>query len=93
MPRGALAGIITDRDVCVALANTNRNAMNVAVHEAMTDRLFTAGSDDDVHGALATMRTRRVRRLPVGDDTGRPIGMLSIEDVVVRGIETGGIAV
>jgi CBS domain-containing protein len=39
------------------------------------------------------MRTRRVRRLPVCDVDGRPVGMLSIEDVVVRGIETGGIAV
>jgi CBS domain-containing protein len=92
-PHGSLAGIITDRDVCVALAGTNRNAMNVAVHEAMTDRVFTSGPDDDAHGALATMRTHRVRRLPVCDDARRPVGMLSIEDVVVRGIETGGIAV
>jgi len=90
---GRLAGIVTDRDVCVALAGTNRNAVNVAVHEAMTPRVFAAGPDDDAHGALATMRTRRVRRLPVCDGEKRPIGMLSIEDVVVRGIETGGIGV
>ena len=91
--QGNLAGIITDRDICVALAGTNRNAVNVSVHEAMTHRVFTAGSDDDVHGALATMRTRRVRRLPVCDADRRPVGMLSIEDVVIRGIETGGIGI
>jgi CBS domain-containing protein len=91
--RGCLEGIVTDRDICVALAGTNRNAVNVSVHEAMTHRVFTASPDDEVHGALATMRTRRVRRLPVCDVDGRPVGMLSIEDVVVRGIETGGIAV
>jgi CBS domain-containing protein len=90
---GCLDGIITDRDVCVTLAGTNRNAVNVSVHEAMTHRVFSAGPDDDVHGALATMRTHRVRRLPVCDADRRPIGMLSIEDVVVRGIETGGIGV
>jgi CBS domain-containing protein len=88
---GRLAGIITDRDICIALAGTHRNAVNVSVHEAMTDRVFTAGPDDDVHGALATLRTRRVRRLPVCDAERRPVGMLSIEDVVVRGIETGGV--
>lgn len=88
---GSLAGIITDRDICVTLAGTNRNAVNASVHEAMTQRVFTAGPDDDVHGALATMRTHRVRRLPVCAADRRPIGMLSIEDVVVRGIETGGI--
>jgi CBS domain-containing protein len=91
--QGCLDGIITDRDVCVTLAGTNRNAVNVSVHEAMTHRVFTAGPDDDVHGALAMMRTRRVRRLPVCDADRRPVGMLSIEDVVVRGIETGGIGV
>ena len=88
---GSLAGIITDRDICVTLAGTNRNAVNVSVHEAMTHKVFTAGPDDDVHGALATMRTRRVRRLPVCDADRRPVGMLSIEDVVVRAMETGGI--
>lgn len=70
--QGRLEGIITDRDVCVALAGTNRNAVNVSVHEAMTHRVFTAGPDDDVHGALATMRTHRVRRVPVCDAARRP---------------------
>lgn len=36
--RGRLVGIITDRDMCLALANTNRNAINIAVREAMPCR-------------------------------------------------------
>jgi CBS domain-containing protein len=88
---GRLVGIITDRDICLAVARTNRNALNVAVHEVMTPKVFSALVDDDVHAALAVMKKARVRRLPVHDTSGRLKGMLSIEDVVVRGLERRGI--
>jgi CBS domain-containing protein len=58
----------------------------------MTRKVFSALLDDDVHSALATMKGARVRRLPVRDEFGRLKGMLSIEDVVVRGLEGDGIA-
>lgn len=90
--RGEIAGIVTDRDVCLALAATNRNAVNIAVREVMTRKIFSALADEDIHGALATMKSARVRRLPVRDDSGRLRGMLSIEDIVVRGLERGGVA-
>jgi CBS domain-containing protein len=89
--RGALAGIITDRDICLALARTNRTPTNIAVREVMTRKVFSAQPDDDVHHTLATMKRARVRRLPVRDGSGRLIGMLSIEDIVLRGIERGGV--
>jgi CBS domain-containing protein len=88
---GQLAGIITDRDICLALASTNRNALRVAVHEVMTRKVFSALLEDDVRSALATMKGARVRRLPVRDEFGRLKGILSIEDVVVRGLEGNGI--
>ena len=90
--RGQLVGIVTDRDICLSLAGTNRNALHIAVHEVMTPKLFSALLDDDIHSALATMKTARVRRLPVRDEFGRLKGMLSIEDVVVRGLQGDGIA-
>jgi len=88
---GRLVGIITDRDICLAVARTNRNALNVAVHEVMTPKVFSVPVDDDVHAALAAMKEARVRRLPVRDESGHLKGMLSVEDVVVRGLEGGGI--
>ncbi len=88
---GQLAGIITDRDICLALAATNRNALHVAVHEVMTRRVVSALPDDDIREALAMMKKGRVRRLPVRDDSAHLRGMLSIEDVVVRGLEGDGI--
>jgi CBS domain-containing protein len=88
---GQLVGIITDRDICLAVARTNRNALNVAVHEVMTRNVFSALVDDDVHDALAMMKDARVRRLPVRDESGCLRGMLSIEDLVLRGLDFGGI--
>ena len=89
--RERLVGIITDRDICLALAETNRNALNITVREAMTQKVRSARLDDDIHSALATMKGARVRRLPVCDDAGRLKGIVSIEDVVVRGLEGDGI--
>jgi len=88
--RGTVVGIVTDRDVCLALARTNRNALNIPVREVMTKKVFSALPDDDVHGAVAIMKRARVRRLPVCDQSGRLKGMLSIEDVVVRGLQGDG---
>jgi len=88
---GRLVGILTDRDVCLTIATSNRNPGHIAVHEAMTPKVFTALVNDSVHDALATMKAHRVRRLPVLDASGRLKGLVSIEDIVVRGLETGGI--
>jgi CBS domain-containing protein len=90
-PHGQLAGIITDRDICLALAGTNRNALHGGVHEVMTRKVLSALVDEDVRSALATMTSARVRRLPVRDGSGLLKGMLSIEDIVVRGLEGNGI--
>jgi CBS domain-containing protein len=89
--RGVLVGIVTDRDLCLATAARRRSATQVAVHEAMTTRLATCGPDDEVKGALDTMAAAGVRRLPVVDGYGHLCGLLSIDDVVVSGIETGGV--
>ena len=71
--QGAIVGIVTDRDICLALARTNRNALNIFVREVMTKRVTSALADEDVHIALGAMRKARVRRLPVRDDRGRLI--------------------
>lgn len=86
-----LVGIITDRDVCLAFAHSDRNATHITVHEVMTPTVFTVSPEDDVRRALALMKHERVRRLPVCDAAGHLMGMVSIEDVVVRGLQGDGI--
>jgi CBS domain-containing protein len=87
---GKLIGIITDRDIAMAVAVRRRNASNISVHEAMTGKVRSCFATDDVSDALKQMAERRVRRLPVIGATGQLAGMLSIDDVVVEALDKPG---
>jgi CBS-domain-containing membrane protein len=77
-------GVVTDRDMFIALATRNRLPGDVTVGEVMSGRLFACKPGDDIHVALGTMAENRVRRLPVLDDGGKILGILSMEDVVME---------
>jgi len=83
--RGSLVGVITDRDICLAVSRTNRNALNISVREVMTPKVVSVRPGDDMRQALALMRSARVRRVPVVDDARCVVGLLSIDDLIVRG--------
>ena len=80
---GKLAGIITDRDMCVALGTRNRPAAEIEVKDVATRRLQTCTADDDVNAAMAAMRRARVRRLPVVSDRDKLEGILALNDLVL----------
>ncbi|PYP84481.1 MAG: CBS domain-containing protein [Blastocatellia bacterium AA13] len=80
---GRLIGTITDRDIAIALGTKNRLASEVTVGEVMTNHVATTAPPEDVRSALQRMGDARVRRLPVISD-GMLIGMLSINDIVLR---------
>jgi CBS domain-containing protein len=78
---GKVVGVITDRDICMALALKGCRPNEQAVGEVMTAAVHTCSPQDDVVEALATMGRRRVRRLVVVEG-GTLAGMLSMNDVV-----------
>ena len=84
-----LVGVITDRDICLAMSRTNRNALNISVREVMTRKVVSVQPGDDMRQALTLMRSGRVRRVPVVDAAGQVTGLLSLDDVVVRGAPHG----
>ena len=77
-------GVITDRDIAIAVGTKGRPPQEIRVDEVMSRQLFACAPDDDVHTALKTMREDRVRRLPVVTDDGVLKGILSINDVVLQ---------
>jgi CBS domain-containing protein len=79
-----MCGVLTDRDICIALCTRNKRAGDARVGEVMQDRVHLCHADDDIHMALQSMREAHVRRLPVMDAKGRLAGVLSIEDVIVH---------
>ncbi|HKX30416.1 MAG TPA: CBS domain-containing protein [Blastocatellia bacterium] len=77
-------GVITDRDICLALGTKNRLASDVAVSEVMSGPAHVCSPDDEIKQALKVMQQQAVRRLPVVDQEGQLQGMLSIRDLVSR---------
>jgi CBS domain-containing protein len=82
--QGKVVGVLTDRDVCVALGTRNRLPGEITVGDILTGKVVSCRSDQDVHEALAKMAEARVRRLPAITADGRLEGIVSIDDVVLR---------
>ena len=72
---GKLGGIITARDICVALATRGQTAEHISVGEVATGKIYTCATDDDTTAALQTMKSQRVRRLPVACPRFRRAGL------------------
>jgi CBS domain-containing protein len=80
---GKLVGVVTDRDMYIALATRNQRASEVTVREVVQKPVYTCGPDDDVQSALATMKQHLVRRLPVEGFGGTIMGIVSMNDIVL----------
>ena len=80
-----LIGIVTDRDICIAMGTRNRLAGELTVGEIATRNVLTCKPDDEIHEALDTMANKQVRRLPVVNVEGLPQGILSMDDIITHG--------
>jgi len=87
---GKAAGVLTDRDICIALSTRNRPPSDITAGEVAASRTLTCGADDDVHAALETMRREKVHRLPVVNRAGTVEGILSMNDIVLRAEKADG---
>src|SRR4029077_9235899 len=74
---GKVSGMITDRDICVAIATRGQTADRIVVSAVIGAKVCGCTPDDDAVDALKIMKTQRVRRLPVVDAKGRLKGILS----------------
>lgn len=86
---GKTIGVVTDRDIAVALGEADRRPSEMKVSEAMSRTLYSCSPDTDVRRALAPMKEKRVRRLPVLDEGGQLVGIVSINDVILHSEAAG----
>lgn len=75
-----VVGIVTDRGIALGVAR--EVPARAPIERLMTTDVVTIADDADIHDAAAAMDSRGVRRLPVVDDTGRPVGMLCMDDLL-----------
>lgn len=78
---GRMVGMLTDRDICMAAFLRGAALSTIQVSTAMSEELFTCSSYGDLSAAERIMREKKIRRLPVLDEHGCLIGLLSLSDI------------
>jgi CBS domain-containing protein len=75
-------GILTDRDIVVAVIAKELDPRSLTAGEVMSRELFTVREEDRIADALRVMRERGVRRLPVLTRSGALAGIVTIDDLL-----------
>ena len=85
-----LVGVITDRDICMAALFRNQPLTDIQISSVMANDVSTCRPDDPLIDAEHLMSVRQLHRLPVVNDTGTPMGLLSLSDVARRVRQSNG---
>ena len=79
-----LEGIVTDRDLCCGVVAAGKNADAVQVADLMTRIPVTCGPEDTLEECEELMQEGQVRRIPVVNNRGRCIGIVSQADIALH---------
>jgi len=84
---GQIVGIVSERDVVRQLHHDGSALLDLVVSDIMTTDVVTCAPSDSVDDLMALMTQRRFRHVPVVDDEGSLVGIVSIGDVVKNRID------
>ncbi len=79
-----VVGIITDRDIAIRCVAAGRDAKQCRVSEIMSSGVKTIRESDSVDETLSVMAREQVRRIPVVDEQGNLVGIISQADVALE---------
>jgi CBS domain-containing protein len=81
-----IIGILSERDIVRAIAERGADVLGEPLSVAMTRKVSTCNEADMVLNVMERMSAGKFRHMPVIDQ-GRPVGMISIGDVVKYRLE------
>ena len=81
---GHLAGIVTDRDLALAIARADFDPHVTRLQSVMSDVVGTCDAGADVADIVTTMRQYACRRVPITRE-GRPVAVVTLDDLVLDG--------
>lgn len=79
---GEITGIVTERDYLRRVVLQEKGDRETTVREIMTSPLIVVTPDTSIEDCMSIITERRIRHLPVADEGGEVIGLVSIGDVV-----------
>jgi len=82
--RGKLTGLITDRDIVVRAVSENKDCASVRAEDIMSVDIHTAHPNDRIVDVIRKMGDKQVRRIPITNDNGYLVGMVSMADVALE---------
>jgi CBS domain-containing protein len=85
--QGIVAGMFTERDVMAKFALSGRDAKTTPVRELMSPMVEMATEETTAAEAFKVMLERHYRHLPVVDDKGKVLGILSIRNILEARID------
>lgn len=77
-----IEGIVSERDVVRAMPGNLNELTNVQVRDLMTSEVITCSTNSTVAELMNVMTERRIRHVPVVDESGNLLSIISIGDVV-----------
>lgn len=80
-PERRVVGMITDRDICMAAWTQGKSLSEIPVEVAMASDVVCCRPGEDAVGVVRRLRDRHVRRLPVVDEAGQLLGLVSLVDL------------
>lgn len=79
-----LLGMVTDRDITVALCTRGKKAHELTIQEIISNGPVTCRVEDDLRTAMHKMADAQIRRIPVVSSDGQLEGVLSINDIILH---------
>lgn len=75
-------GVVTDHDLAVEVLGNGREAAIMPLAALVRAPVVIAADYEDVHAALERMRAHGVRRMPVVDERGALVGIVTLDDIL-----------
>jgi CBS domain-containing protein len=79
--KGRKHGLLTSSDILGRVVADGRDPLKTKVEDVMTEKFLVLPAEADVETAAEFMRDKNVRHLPLTDEKGEIIGMISVRDI------------
>jgi len=79
-----LIGIVTDRDLAIKVVAEARDPNHTLLQDVTTSTIVVCREREDLSSAIKAMEEHQIRRVPVIDDDGRVVGIISQADLATR---------